>query len=162
MAHQPTDPKSLQIINRIYDVLRAIQAGENYFYTPFKVARRFMDYNECEGYPTYSVFRGEPAGGSAYAGENLWDEDFFINIYGIIQHDSDTVTVMERAIADIRKAIDDDSRSGAANTLGDGVMCVDVRFDEPPWTDEGILSNEGFGFFHIRLRVIMSGEYGEI
>ena len=46
-------------------------------------------------------------------------------------HDrSDLVSKIEKAVRDVRRAIDQDSKSGAAGTLG--VLAIQVRIDESP------------------------------
>lgn len=156
----PTDPKRLQVIDRIVTVLTAITAGANYFYTPYAVQKRFVHWAEAAGFPLYMVFSA--TGGKVELGgaPDLYDEDFLVSIKGYVQDSTDTVSKMERAIRDIRKAINDDSKSGAAGSLG--AMCVEVAIEEPPETDNGYLSLEGFGFFDQRIRIKIAGDFGEL
>jgi len=157
----PATPLRLQIIDRIIAVLQAIVTGETYFYTPGEVAKRFIHWTECKAFPTYMVFTA-PGGTVELSGaagdDSEYTEDFFVSIKGIVKDSVDTVTRMERCIADIRKAIDADSRSGAAGTLG--VLAVQVRIEDSPETDDGYLSLEGFGFFDQKIRVSIAGVMG--
>jgi len=158
----PTDPLTLQIIDRIITVLKAIIAGENYFYTPYAVAKKFTHWQEASMTPTkphYMVFR-DSGGSIEFAGTDLYDEHWYINIKGYVKDNSDTVTKLEKAIRDIRKAINDDSKSAVAGSLG--ALGVQTIFEEPPTTDNGYLSSEGFGFFDMRIKVITSGDFGEL
>ncbi len=162
MTTPSTDPLRLQIINRIVAVLQAITAGATYWYTPGAVNKRFTHWSECKSFPTYSV--STASGGkvelSGAAGDDSeYTEDFYVSIKGVVKDSVDTVTRLERALADVRKAIDADSRSGAAGTLG--ALGVETRIEESPETDDGYLSLEGFGFFDQKVRVSIAGNIGE-
>jgi len=157
----PTAPLRLQVIDRIVAVLQGISTGATYFYTPGTVAKRFIHWAECKSFPTYMVFTG--SGGkvelSGAAGdESEYTEDFYVSVKGIVKDSVDTVTRLENSIADIRKAIDADSRSGAAGSLG--ALAVEVRIEDSPETDDGYLSLEGFGFFDQKVRVSIAGVMG--
>jgi hypothetical protein len=155
----PNDPKRLQIIDRIVTVLSNIQTGTDYFYTPYEVKKRFIHWEEAKGFPTYMVFT-DSGGEIVFAGYNLYDEIFYVNVKGIVKDWKDTVSVLEKCIRDVRKAINDDAKSGASGTLG--TLCIEVRIEEPPLTDNGYLSLEGFGFFEQRIRIRISGDFGEL
>jgi hypothetical protein len=157
----PAVPLRLQVIDRIVAVLQAITTGATYFYTPGAVVKRFVHWTECKAFPTYMVFTG--SGGtvelSGAAGDDSeYTEDFFVSVKGIVKDSVDTVTRLENAIADIRKAIDADSRSGAAGTLG--ALAVETRIETSPETDDGYLSLEGMGFFDQKIRISIAGVIG--
>ena len=159
----PAIPLRLQVINRIVAVLQAIVAGADYWYTPDPgaVVKRFVLWTEAVHFPTYMVFTG--SGGkielSGAAGDDSeYTEDFYVSVKGIVKDSVDTITRLENCIADIRKAIDADSRSGAAGSLG--ALAVEVRIEESPETDDGYLSLEGFGFFDQKVRVSIAGVMG--
>jgi len=157
----PATPLRLQVINRIVAVLQGISTGATYFYTPGAVVKRFVHWAEAVDFPTYMVFTG--SGGkvelSGAAGdESEYTEDFYVSVKGIVKDSVDTVTRLENSIADIRKAIDADSRSGAAGSLG--VLAVEVRIEDSPETDDGYLSLEGMGFFDQKIRVSIAGVMG--
>ena len=61
---------------------------------------------------------------------------------------------------DIRKAIKADFLSDGAGSLG--TICVHVDIDEPPDTDDGYLSLQGFGFFDQRIRIEISGDMEDL
>jgi len=157
----PAVPLRLQIINRIVDVLQGITTGATYFYTPGDVAKRFIHWSEAKSFPTYMVFSA-PGGTVELSGaagdDSEYTEDFFVSVKGIVKDSTDTVTKLERCIADVRKAIDADSRSGAAGTLG--VLAVQTRIEDSPETDDGYLSLEGFGFFDQKVRISIAGVMG--
>lgn len=154
----PADPKRLQVIDRIVTVLAAITAGATYFYTPAQVIKRYLDPEEVKDFPTYSVSY-DSGGRLENSGEDLYDEDFYINVKGYVQDYEDTVTKMERALRDIRRAINEDSKSGAAGSLG--VLAVETRIEDGAETDNGYYSLAGLGFFEQRIRVKIAGDYGD-
>ena len=157
----PTIPLRLQAINRIVTVLQAIAAGGTYFYTPGAVVKRFVHWGECKSFPTYMVFTasgGKVELSGAAGDDSEYTEDFYVSVKGIVKDSIDTVTRLENCIADIRKAIDADSRSGVAGSLG--ALAVETRIEESPETDDGYLSLEGFGFFDQKIRVSIAGVMG--
>ncbi len=157
-----TNPLTQQIIERIVTVLAAITTGDDFFYTPAAVAKRFVHWREASfsaDKPYYMVFR-DSGGVITQIGENLYCEDYFINIKGYVKDNNDTVTRLERAIRDIKKAINDDSASEVAGTLG--ALAAAVTIEEPPETDNGYLSLEGIGFFDQRIRIRIDGDFGEL
>lgn len=158
----PTNPLTQQIIERIIAVLEAITMGDDFFYTPAAVAKRFVHWREASfspDKPYYMVFR-DSGGTIEYIGHELYCEDWNINVKGYVQDNSDTVTKLERAIRDIRKAINDDSKSETAGSLG--ALAAAVTIEEPPDSDNGYLSLEGIGFFDQRIRIRTDGDFGEL
>lgn len=155
----PSDPLRLQIINRFVTVLGNISAGSNYFYTPHEVLKRIIVPDEVDDTPTYMVIP-EGGGNIEFTCTELYDETFKVIVHGIVADNVDIVTRMERAIRDVRKAINDDSKSGASGSLG--VLCVQVRILEPPETDGGAFSVIGKGYFAQPFQVTISGDFGEL
>jgi hypothetical protein len=158
----PTNPKRLQVIDRIVTVLQAITAGANYFYTPARVARRVMDYDECDVFPCLMVTTGDGGKAIEYAGEHLYDETFNISIKGFVRDDADPNSAMEKMVRDIRYAINQDTLNGVSGALGDGVLCVQCVFRASPDTDNGFLSQVGLAYFDQQVEVTVSGNWGEI
>lgn len=158
----PTSPLTQRVIERIIVVLSEITTGADYFYTPADVIKRFVHWREAKftpDKPLYMVFR-DSGGTVEYIGENLYCEDWVVNVKGYVQDKADTVTKMERAIRDIRKAINDDSKGEAVGSLG--AITAAVTIEEPPSTDNGYLSLEGMGFFDQRIRIRTDGDFGEL
>jgi len=155
----PDSPLRLQVVNRFVAVLEAITAGSNYFYTPYEVVKRIILPEETNGTPTYMVIP-EGGGNIEFGGTELYDETLRIVVHGIVADNVDIVTRMERAIRDIRKAINDDSKSGTPGSLS--VLCVQVRILEPPETDGGAFSVIGKGYFAQPFEVTISGDFGEL
>ena len=153
----PAVPKRLQVIDRLVAVLTAITAGADYFYKPAEVLKRLVAIDECSGFPVYMVFpvSGGPIDFSGAPDE--YDEDMEILIKGYAKDTLDPVTEVERCLRDVRRAINEDSKSGVAGTLG--VLAVETRIEASPETEFSI---DGFGGFDQRIRVKITGTFGEI
>jgi hypothetical protein len=164
MPTPSSEPLRLQVINRIVTVLSAITAGATYWYTPSQVCKRYIHPQEVQGDITYMVSTG--SGGqldlAGMAGaSSVYDEDLIISVKGYVRHDSDTVTVLERALHDVRNAIDADARDEVtAGSLG--VLTVECRIERGPETDNGYFSLMGLGFFDQEIRCRITGTYGEL
>lgn len=151
----PTDPKRLQVADRYETVLNAIEAGDNYFFTPHEVAKRLLEYENAKHGPLYMVL-SESEGNIVFSGHELFDETFYISVHGIVHDRDDLVTAVEKAICDVRLAINEDSKGTTGSSLG--VMCEQVRIDEPPEIDYW----DDFAFFRQRFRNQISGDFGEL
>jgi hypothetical protein len=145
----------LQVIDRIFDVLKAIVAveGGDYFKTPGMVVKRWIGPKETIGFPVYGVFPGDGKEPEEINGE--YTEEFEVVVKGVVKSATDTVTEMENAIADIRRAIDADARSSAVGALGTLTVYVRVGVSA---TDEGENVAIGLGFFEQRIVVQIAGE----
>ena len=159
---RPADPRRLVVIDRIYEVLKLIRAGSTYNYSPALVKKRLVHWSEIRSFPAYFVHTAS-GGHLDLSGHNLFEETFYITVKGYVSDKHDTVTKLERAVRDVRLAIDTDSKdrstSGALGTLG---WIFQIRIDDPPTTDNGYLSLEGIGFFDQRIRAHISGNFGEL
>jgi hypothetical protein len=151
-----TDPIRLRVRDRIYDVLKAVREGADYFYTAGQVERRFIAYDEVKRSPCYMV--STDTGGSIEQVQDLFIEDFYVNVKCWIQDKDDPVSILERALADVRTAINADTLPTAGTgSLAD--LDALVFFDEPPTTDNGYLSLEGYAFFEQRIKIQVSGTW---
>jgi hypothetical protein len=144
----PEDGKRLKVIDRIVTVIRQIKAGSDFFYTPYAVVRRWLEPEECKGFPTYGVFTD--SGGrtelQAITGTpNLFDEIFYINIKGYVRDTEDTVSKLERALRDVRKAINEDAED-TATTGSLGQLCDECFIEDSPETDNGYYWMMNLGF----------------
>ena len=158
----PTNPLSQQCIDRIVVVLAAITAGDNFFYTPFDVIKEYMIWREAKltaDKPLYMVARAS-GGVITQIGEHLYEMEFYVSVQGYVQDPSDAVTRLCRAIRDIQKAINDDSKSEVAGTLGE--LSAAVTMEESPETDNGYFSPEDVGWFDQRIRIRIDGDFGEL
>lgn len=159
----PTNPKRLQVADRFVTVLEDIRAGSNYFYTPTQVVRRHISDREAQSAspnPVYMVFTMGGEGGSIVISgvPDGYDETFFIVIKGIIHNYSDPVQAVELCVRDVRKAINDDSKTGTSGALGDGSLTVQVRIDTPPEMEY----YDDFGVFFQEFRIQIEGDFGEL
>ncbi len=157
MTTPAADPLRLQVLDRIVAVLQAITAGEYYWYTPAQVLKRLIGIDQCIGYPTYMVFPVSGGRVEHSGAPDEYDEDMEILIKGYLKDELDPVTQVEKALCDVRRAINEDSKSGAAGTLG--VLAVETRIEASP---EMEFSIDGFGGFDQMLRVKISGSFGEL
>jgi len=160
------NPLRLQVRDRIITVLKAIVTGSDFFYTPAYVETRFVHWTEARGFPTYSVF--PDSGGSlelagAAGPESIYDEIYYLNAKIIVQDNVDAGAVLEKCLRDVRKAINDDSISASAGSLRNMSGVVEIRIEDGVETDNGYLSIDGgFAFAEQRIRVRISGKYGEL
>ena len=162
MAVYPSDPKSLVVIDRIVEVLAAIRAGADFFYTPQEVTKRFIHWRDAKGYPTYMVHIAS-GGVVTNIGTDLYRYQFWLSVKGIVRELGDTVSPLVKSIRDIQKAINDDTKDrSSTGALGTMPCITEIRIDDPPETDNGYLAVEGFGFFDQRIRVSIDGDFGEI
>lgn len=162
MPTPSADPIRLQVIDRIVNRLSAITAGSDYWYTPGKVSKGFIMIPDIPSFPCYMVMAGEKGGEIVATGlPDHHDENFTISIKGVIKCSSgpDAVSMLERALRDVRKAINTDSISGDAGSLG--VIAVKTWFTEGPDMDDGYLI-QNYGFFDQRVSVMITGEFGEL
>ncbi len=155
----PTEPLIQKIRDRIITVLKAITAGDDYFYTPFKVEEKFISHEQLKGDPTYFVFIGD-AEPPEFAGvPDDYDQTFFVLVGGWVKDMSDPTKKAIRAMRDVTRAIDEDSKSASANTLG--TMAHQVIPDS--WdTTKGNFSILGFEWFERRFKVLVSGTFDEL
>jgi hypothetical protein len=151
----PTDPKRLQVADRFETVINAITAGDNYFFTPHKVAKKLLEYGDAKYGPLYMIL-DDSGGEIVFSGHELFDETFYISVHGIVHDRDDLVTAVEKAVRDVRRAVNEDSKSTASGSLMN--ITEQVRIDEPPELDYF----EDFAFFRQRFRNQISGDFGEL
>jgi len=149
----PTKPLRLQVVDRFIAVLLTITEGESYWKTSGQIVRRWIGPEESVKYPAYGVYPGDGEPPEEDSGE--YRETFSVIVTGIVKSNTDTVTEMEHALADIRRAIDADSRAGAAGALG--ALAVFVRVGST-WTDKGGNVEFGLGVFHQEFLVQVAGD----
>jgi len=148
----------LQIIDRIVEVLRSIQEGDDYFYSPREVDKGFIA--EPKGYPAYMV-TSESGGTVEMYSDSNFRETFYVAVRGIVADQGDVVTPLEHCIRDVRKAIDADMASGGgAGSLV--TLATLVTFDTPPEIEYGMEGNGFLGFFTQRIQIQVDGTWGEI
>lgn len=158
MALPSADPKRLQVIDRVVSVLKSISAGADYFYTPMEVCKGFKA--ALRGYPAYLVLSASGGEIMQHLDQQL-DEAFYVEIRGAVQDVGDVVTPLERALRDVRKALNDDFKpeAGAGSLI---TLATSMMIDTPPEIDYEFEGQGFFGYFVQRIRFQVSGEFGEI
>lgn len=154
----PTEPLLLRVRDRIVTVLKTIVAGDDYNRTPYDVTERLVHWREARGYPLFMVYI-ESAEPPEFAGANHYEQNIIFTVKGYVKNKTDTGKEMLLSITDIRRAINLDSKSGAAGTLG--VLTTQARIADF-WTDNGYLALEGFGFFEQKIAIEVTGDEGEL
>jgi len=155
----PSEPLRLTVLKRFETVLNAITAGDNYFYTPHKVDKHPISYELAKYGPLYQVFSGDEAGpvDQVGVGHRVQDETFYVRVQGIVYDRTDLTTKLEKCLADVRKAVNDDAVSAASGSLG--ALTVQVRMDES--AEMGYFSDteDDFALFNQRWRVHITEAY---
>ena len=154
----PTDPLRLQVADRFEAVLAAIEAGDDYFYTPHRVAKIPLSHEDAKEGNLYMVLTGEDVGSIEVTGRENFDETFYISVIGIVFDRKDLVSKVEKAIRDIRKAIDVDAKDATSGTLG--TLTVQVRIDESPAISYYSEDRDDFAHFDQLFRVQITGDFG--
>lgn len=156
----PEDPRRFVVLDRVITVLKLIRAGDDYFYTPYEVTKRFIHWAEIKGSPTYMVHLAS-GGVLTHQMDHTSDETFYLSVKGIVQGFDDIPEKIIKSNRDIRNAINADSLN-RDDGLGSMSCVVQVLIDEPPETDNGYLALEGYGFFDQLVRCHITGEIGEL
>lgn len=154
----PTDSLRLQVLDRFEAVLDSIEAGTDYFYTPHKVSKSPIPYELAKHGPLYQIFLAEDVGNIPITGRENYDETYYISVEGVVHDRADLGTKIEKAIRDVRYAIDLDSKSAIAGTLG--VLAVQIRIDESPEVAYFSEKHDNFAVFDQKFRVHITGDFG--
>lgn len=156
----PTAPKLLQVIDRFVTVLKAIRQGTEFHYSPVDVFKRLLNFNECRGFPTYMVFIGSAFSEPEQHLDNEYVQSTTITVQGWVDlEQGEPQTKLVKCLRDVQKAINDDSKSTAAGSLGQLTSTLDVSIFE---TDNGNYSLQGFAFFSQQFNVRLMGDWGEL
>ena len=94
------------------------------------------------------------------SGRENFDETYYISIEGVVHDRADLGTKLEKAIRDVRYAIDQDAKSSAAGSLG--VLAVQVRIDESPEVAYFSKNKDNFAVFDQKFRVQITGDFGDL
>ncbi len=154
----PEKSKRLKVIDRIEDVLRAIQEGDDFWASPKEVHKATS--RTIEGYPAY-IIGPETGGDIAMELDQQNEETFYIAVEGWVKEEQDIVTPLEHAIQDVQHAINDDFRSGASADSLIG-LASNVFFDAPPEIEYFEGENGYFARFKQRIKIQIYGEFGEL
>lgn len=153
-------PKRLRIRDRAVVVLKSIVAGSTYFFTPTEVLNKLIPPGQAQGDLTYMVFTD--SGGSMEESDDLLiDEDFYFDVSAYCKNEADPQSMMEKALADVRRAIMADAINKVdSESLGN--IAILVKITEPAETDNGVFSAEGLAFFTQRFSVKISSSLLEM
>lgn len=155
----PSEPLRLTVLKRFETILGAISAGDTYHYTPHKVDKHPIPYELAKYGPLYQIFSGDEAGpvDQAHRGHGIYSETFHVNIQGFVHDRTDLTTKLEKALADVREAVNTDALSAATGSLG--AITDQVRMDES--AESGYFSDteDDFALFNQRWRVEITGTY---
>lgn len=99
----PTDPIDEQILDKIATRLKALVAGTLYFYTPGEVARDWKNWDEITSFPFYGVIEGRRA--RPIDTYTKIDAELTVTIVGWVKHEAQRRTVLNRAVADVIRAV---------------------------------------------------------
>lgn len=109
----PVDPIDEQILAAIEARLKGIVKGDTFFYTPGEVARDWKNFDEVRSFPFYGVIEGE-----LKRPEDTFttvDVTLPVTIVGWVKSDQNRRIVLNRAAADVIRAIyTDESWGGLA------------------------------------------------
>jgi len=109
----PVDPIDEQILAKIATRLKMLDAGVTYFYTPGEVARDWKNWDEVTTFPFYGVIEGRRA--RPIDTYTTVTAELTVTIVGWVKHDQERRTVLNRAIADVIRAVyTDESWGGLA------------------------------------------------
>jgi hypothetical protein len=161
----PTDPKTLQVIDRVVVVLGAIiGGGPDYFYTAGEVVKGFKFHKTATKFPCYMVAaEGEPEKPRPI-GDNHYLATLAVSVKAWVDLEAgEPVSKLMRCLRDVQRAINEDTKSGAgAGSLG--VICTGGCTIDTAELDSGFLAIEGrgYGYFDLRVLATVEGDWGEI
>jgi len=153
MSFPSAEPKRLQIIERWVTVLKAMRQGDGYWYTASEVVKQIVHEREVTAFPFYMVEYESSPGPPKSNLNHGFTEDLAVIVKGACDHEAgDTTTKLERCIRDVRTAIDADTSSGVAGSLG--ALGVIVTIDALE-----IEHDEKYGYFNQRFIAHIRGDW---
>ena len=158
----PADPKTLQVLDRVVVVLQEIVAGDDYFYTPGGVIKGIVAYDTITSFPGDMVYLGSEHQAPEYHLDGTVLKFPTVQIEGYVDAtgEEDTITRLIKHLADVQRAVNEDSKSGAGpDSLGVIADYARVGIAE---TDDGMLAGEGRAGFKLSIQCCVSGEWGEL
>jgi len=138
----PTDPVDEQILAAIEARLKGLAKGSTYFYTPGEVARDWKNFDEVRAFPFYGVIEGE-----LKRTEDTFttvDVTLPVTIVGWVKSDQDRRVVLNRAAADVIRAIYTDETWG-------GLALITKVLSRA--TDEAAAAAKPHAYFELALQI---------
>lgn len=154
----PSEPLRLTILKRFETILAAITAGDDFFYTPHLISKHPISRELSTWGPLFAVLTGDRTGPIDYTvGHVTRDETFYVDVRVVVHDDTDLTTKLERALTDIRKAIDEDAISSEVGSLGQ--LTVQTLMDESALVEYHSEGEDSFVTFNQPWRVDITGTY---
>ena len=162
----PDDPKTLQVLNRIIEVLAAISPADGFFYPVGEgnVIRGVKGWDEITSFPFDMVYLGSEHRDPEYDMGGMVNKfpTFYVEGFVDAQGEDDTITRLVKHLADVQKAIDVDIQPGAGeDSLGALASGGNVQVGVAE-TDDGMLAGEGKAAFKLTIRACVRGAWGEL
>src|SRR4030042_6913273 len=119
MALPAAEPKRLLVVDRFVTVLKAMRAGDGYWYTAADVVKQVVHERQVTEFPFYMVEYESSPGPPKSMINHGFTEDLTVIVKGAVDAENgDTTTKLERCIRDVRTAIAADTSRGAAGPRG--------------------------------------------
>lgn len=138
----PIDPIDEQILAAVKTRLSLITNGSTYFYTPGEVLRDWKNFDEVKGFPFYGVIEGELKREEATF-SNV-EVTLPATIVGWVKHDTDRRSVLNKAVADVIRAIYTDETWGGLALITKVVSRA---------TDEAAIAAKPFAYFELSIQI---------
>jgi hypothetical protein len=138
----PIDPTDEQILAKVAARLSGFVAGDTYFYTPGEVGRDWKNWDEVKSFPFYGVIEGRRA--RTIDTFTKIEAQLSVIIMGWVKHDANRRVVLNRAIADVIRAVYTDE------TWGGLALITDVPEIA---TDEAAVVAKPHAYFELTLRI---------
>lgn len=141
------EPLREQLLAAVTARLAALTAGTTYWFTPAEATRDWKSWEETKaeaGKPGYGIIEGKEIQEDLTNTEVHVTHD--VTVTGWIKEDQNRRTALNRAIADIVKAIYTDETWGLPVTAA-WTNVVEIV------TDEAALQSQGFAYFELTARV---------
>jgi hypothetical protein len=147
----PSDPKRQAIIDAIVARLAAITAGATYFFTP-EVGVDYRHHSEITKFPYYGVIEGDEMNDFLAMTPQI-KTTLSVSIVGWVSDAEDRRKALNRAVADVQRAIVSDDTWGG------------IAFETRPLsviTDEATLFAKPFAYFEINIQVVWHHDHQTI
>lgn len=138
----PTDPIDEQILQAIKTRLSGIAKGATYFFTPGEVSRDWKNFDEVKTFPFYGIIEG-----TLVRAESTYTTVMVtlpVIIVGWVRHETDRRSVLNRAVADLIRAIYIDETWGGLALI----TKVTSRI-----SDEATVSAKPHAYFELNLQI---------
>lgn len=159
MAYPPI-PITVQILDRIMEVVKDIGTAGDFFYPIGEnVGRGLRHFAEATSFPYLTVFMGSDHRPPEYLPDHRVYRYAKFIVAGVTDEENgEPVTKMLKVLADVQKALEADLKSQAAGSLG---TLVGWGHLGSVYTDEGELGLEGNAGFRQDIDTCLIGDWGD-